>query len=324
MRNAKRTGLAVLCIAAALAAGAAVGRSGRRAGSSVPGAAAVERGTHSLEHGGLNRTFRLYVPDSYDTAEESVPLVVVLHGGHGNARSAALLTGFDELADRVGCIVAYPEAVGSHWNDGRGIGQGADDVGFIARMLDHLIGRLQIDPRRVYVAGVSNGAMMTLRIACELADRVAAVAPVIGSMPEPLLEQCAPARPIPVLFINGTEDPLVPWEGGEVASMGLKDRGRVASVDDTVAFWVRHNRCKSTPVTTMLFGSESDDRTEARREEYAPERQGAPVTMIRIEGGGHTWPGGPRIQPRRLLGPVSRDIDATEEIWAFFGAHTLP
>jgi polyhydroxybutyrate depolymerase len=252
-------------------------------------------------------------------------LVLALHGGGGTDARMVQLTGggFNTLADRDGFLVAYPDGLEKHWNDGRaGVSwrahrDGVDDVGFLAALIARLAGEWPVDARRVYVTGASNGGMMAIRLGCELADKIAAIAPVIGAMPAALAPRCAPSAPLSVLFMNGVQDPLVPWQGGEVR-LGRKNFGTVLSVAESVKFWATHNRCAVAPVVTDQPDRDPRDGTRVRREFYESCRDGTEVVLYAIEGGGHTWPGGYQYRPERVIGKGSRDIDGAEAIWNFF------
>jgi len=275
----------------------------------------------SIEHDGLIRIYGVYVPLSY-TGQEPVPLVLALHGGNLNARHMERLSGFDMLAAREGFIVVYPNGLNNRWNDGREALCGqpevsdVDDVGFIAALIDQLAADFNIDPARVYATGVSNGGMMSHRLACELTDRFAAIAPVSTAIPEKLEPNCTPSAPISVLMINGTEDWCIPWDGGYV--IGQEDWGAVISVDETVNFWVTHNQCNADPDIYWQPDRAPNDGTRVWRETYAGGQDGAEVIFYGVEGGGHNWPGSLLRQLPRLLGRVSYDINASEIIWDFF------
>lgn len=277
----------------------------------------------SIEHDGIQRTYSIHVPPTYD-GSVPVAVVFVLHGGKGNAQKAAYATGFNDLADRDGFIVVYPEGLYNQWNDGRNASFGnhdvtqVDDVGFISALIDQLAQDYTIDSSRAYATGMSNGGMMTHRLACELSNRLAAVAPVIGAVPEALAPLCTPTRPIPILMINGTDDRLVRWEGGPV--VGREKWGNLLSIEQTVALWVDKNGCSSTPSTEWFLDTDPNDGTRVWIDQYAGN---ADVVFYGIDGGGHTWPGGARYQRPVLLGKVSRDIVASEVIWDFFQQHPM-
>lgn len=279
----------------------------------------------SITLNGLKRSYLLYLPRPYRNSA-AAPLVVALHGGGGTGEKVNKLLRLNSLADQYGFVVAYPDAVDHHWNDGRGVKkyrshrENIDDVGFISEMIDNISGDFSIDHKRVYVTGASNGAMMSLRLGCELADKITAIAPVIGSMPENLVAGCAPTKPMPLMMINGTDDPLVPWEGGYV-HVYRKKLGKIISVRQTIDFWVTRNGCSPDPQISMAPDTDPDDGTRVQKSVYGQCADGADVVLYEIQGGGHTWPGGYQYLPEFLIGKTSRDLNATETIWNFFNAH---
>jgi polyhydroxybutyrate depolymerase len=256
-----------------------------------------------------------------------MPLLIVLHGAGGTGQGMVSLTfgGFNTLADNKKVIVVYPDGIANQWNDGREGNftvvnrEEIDDVGFISALIDHLSQKHKIDSNRIYVTGISNGAMMSYRLACELSNKIAAVAPICGAMPLDSVSQCSPARPISVLVISGTEDRLVPWDGGSV----IGGRGQILSVPDSVKYWVTHNQCSATPVITMEADTDPQDGTRVRKEVYGQGKDGTEVILYAIEGGGHTWPGGLQYLPEAVIGRTSRDIDANTVIWDFLKKHSL-
>lgn len=297
-------------------------------GVAAHGAGPMAAGQALLIWGGRERTYRLYAPPA-PAPGVARPLVLVLHGGGGTGAAMERLTlgRFNRLADRDGAVVAYPDGVDRHWNDGRGVAayaahaQNVDDVGFLAALVDHLVRTAAADPRRVYVAGISNGGLMAFRFAREASDRVAAIAPVAISMAVSAVPLRDPARPVSVLMIAGTDDPLVPWRGGTLGVPGPREAGRVLSVPESVRYWTGVNSCPPVPDVAMEPDRDPNDGTRVRRETYAPCREGTEVVLYAVEGGGHTWPGGPQYLPARLVGRTSRDIDATAVIWEFFRRH---
>ena len=202
----------------------------------------------SFMHDSLKRSFRIHTPSDFNRNEQ-LPLVIALHGRGGNARSMILLTrkGFNRLSERDRFLVVYPDGIDRNWNDGRmdeeandrAHRDNIDDVGFISALIDSLITDYNVDPKRIYVTGISNGAIMSYRLACELSDKITAIAPVDGNMPLYILPGCSPSRPISVLAINSTDDPLVPYNGGEIhGSIRRIKLGKVLSADESVMFWV--------------------------------------------------------------------------------------
>lgn len=279
------------------------------------------------------RTYRLYVPKVFSKVKRA-PLIVALHGGGGSGRNMEAFTvgRFNELAEREGFLVAYPDAVKfplakRNWNDGRGVSSypaqrnNVDDVGFIRALIDKLIAEYNVDPRRVYVTGPSNGGIMTLRLGCELADKLSAIAPVIGSLAVPLAPVCRPARGLPMLMINGTDDPMVPWEGGHLRILNSQRYGEVISVPETVSFWAKRDGCAPTPEVSRFPDLDPNDGTTVRREIYSSCRENTEVILYAVEGGGHTWPGGYQYASTALVGLTSQDFKAADIIWEFFKRH---
>ena len=260
------------------------------------------------------RTYWTYIPSGIPT-HSTAPLLFVLHGSAGSGEDMIAITqhGFEKIADKDKIVVVYPDALERRWNDQDGT---ADDAGFLLAIAEKLAAESLIDKKRIFVAGISNGGMMAQRLACEHAERVAGIATVAGTLPEKLASVCKPSRPVPVLVIHGTADPIVPWNGGPVA--GFEDFGKVLSVRETVAAWAGHNGCRDAAATATLTDRDPQDGTTIRTERFKDCAPGAAISLIIVEGGGHTWPGGFQYLPERFIGKTSRDIDATQAIWEFF------
>ena len=254
-----------------------------------------------------------------------LPLVLVLHGGGGNPAAMIALTRgrFNELADRDGFIVAYPEGYDRSWNDARlGLRSTAhrlklDDIGFLRYVIRRIARMRPVDPLRVFMTGISNGGFMSLRAACEMSDVLAGVAAVTASMPAEVARPCRPTRPAGVMFVNGTEDPIVPYGGGDVRLFFSK-RGRILSTDASVEFWRANNGCRHSPRRMLLADTFPDDGTRAERVSYEGCAPRAPLELLSVRGGGHTWPGGRAYLNRRIIGRTSLDFSAADEIWSFF------
>lgn len=289
----------------------------------------------NLDHDQLTRTFAYYVPP--DLPDNPVPLVIVLHGGGQNAHNTwAFEAGqrWKTLADEHRFIVILPEGQldpndpdSHHWNDCRtgetstDLATTADDVGFILALINWAESTFNIDSQRIYATGASNGGMMTYRLGSESPAAFAALAAGIANQPEPS-ECAAPTQPIPILIMNGTADPLMPFEGGCVASRRC-DRGSVLSTDETVALWVAANQTPITPTVTALPDAVSEDVTTVTKYSYPNGRDQSEVLFYRIENGGHTLPGPNPLGHlgRWFLGPKNQDIDGPAEIWDFFARH---
>jgi len=275
----------------------------------------------SLQVGSVTRDYALHVPSNLPV-DAKVPLLLVFHGGGGHAWRMSKFTKFNEVADENGFVVVYPEAVNKSWDDTRGLSK-ADDVGFVRALIEHLEKDFPIDSSRVYATGISNGGFFSNRLACELSDKIAAVAAVAATMPTTLPENCRPARPISVMYMNGTKDPLVPINGGTVgANLGLQ-RGECISLADAIRFWTKWDGTSRTPEIDQV-PDRVDDGTHVKREVYGGGKSGTEIVVYRIEGGGHTWPGGSQYLPKMMVGKASQQIDAAQVIWDFFHSQRMP
>lgn len=262
-------------------------------------------GSPSIEVDGLQRTFVLHVPLNLSAP---APLVLVLHPFLGSGRQMQRGTGLDAVANREGFIVAYPNGRQRRWNVGAFGEGGVDDVAFLDALIDHIAAHHPVDRSRVYLTGGSNGGMMAQYYTCVRPERVAAVAPIFGTLPRATAALCPPGPPKPALFIHGTEDPVLPYEGG--------GEGAVLSVEENVAFWTARNGCPGTTAEAALPDTDPCDGTTTRRVAFTG--CGADVELYIVEGGGHTWPGGAPDFPRWIVGRTARDFSASEVIWAFF------
>ena len=255
-------------------------------------AAAPGVAEQQLSSGGRQRTYRLFVPPSYD-GRTPLPLVLDLHGSGGNSAGQARNSGLEALAAREGAIVATLQAEGSRWNvpvaDGR-----PDDVAYVSDVIDHVAARVCTDPTRVYATGFSGGGRMTSLLGCRLSARIAAIAPMAGlRWPGP-----CEGRSVPVLTIHGLADTQNTYDG--------RAEGRGAewleSVPDALAAWARHNGCDAGVVQEDPAGPLSTLRYEGCDD-------GAEVRLVRVDGLGHTW--------------AREEIDGTAQMWEFFRRHTL-
>lgn len=279
-----------------------------------------------LMHGSIKRSYQIYIPDDLDEKNFS-PMVIMFHGGFGSGKRISKRLGMNAVADKEKFIVVYPDGVDKHWNDGRGtMASGADDVSFIMAMIEQIKKEYRIDEQRIYATGLSNGGYLTQRLACESSNTFAAFAPVISTMPVPLNTHCTPERAVPILMVNGRDDPLVPWNGGDLSSgqrMGGKG-GEVISVPLTVEFWRKHNGCENSPTEMTLPDKAPDDGTIVKQLKYDKCDAGTEVTLLTVVGGGHTWPGAPeRPRMKKRTGNTSYDINASEVIWVFFKKYRL-
>jgi polyhydroxybutyrate depolymerase len=277
---------------------------------------------HSLTVGGMERDYLLHVPPGMQSGR-AVPLVLAFHGGGARAWSMPGLTHLDELADGEGFLVAYPDGLDRRWNDGRGMST-ADDLAFVRAVIDDIERAHNVDPRRIYATGISNGGFFSNKLACDLSDKIAAIASVAATMPEKLVAECKPSRAVSVLYIQGTKDPLVPIDGGEVGFRKSRGRGETLSLIDSAHFWRVQDQIASATPSVETLPDRVDDGTHVHRKVWSGGKDGSEVVAYTIEGGGHTWPDGPQYLPKFVVGTASQNLDATAAIWKFFQAHPMP
>ncbi|WP_148882263.1 alpha/beta hydrolase family esterase [Thermococcus aciditolerans] len=278
--------------------------------------------------GGLKRTYIAHFPPNF-SEDEHLPLLIVLHGGGGTGFDMERLTrgGLNTLAESERFIVVYPDGIERHWNDGRNLSryraqrENIDDVAFISALINLFVRTYGVNGSRVYVTGMSNGGLMTYRLACEVPERLAAVAVVGVSMSENLYGNCSSRVPLPILITLGTDDPIVPWNGGELR-FGPVELGRVVSIEKTVEYWAVRNGCTVMHEREYLPDADPEDGTRVWVERYSNCSDGADVVLYGVEGGGHTWPGGYQYLPQSIIGKTNRDIDANEVIWKFLSSHS--
>ncbi|HDR89779.1 MAG TPA: hypothetical protein ENN63_09170 [Bacteroidetes bacterium] len=277
-----------------------------------------------LDHNGRERTFLVYKPTGWE-GKDRFPLLFCLHGGGGTDRGMMALTNgrFNELADRYGFLVVYPQGIDKGWNDGRegdhstAASENIDDVGFFRTLIHELKKKYPVDEERIFTCGISNGGFMSNRLACELPELICGAALVTATMGREYASGCRPAGGVNILLVIGTDDPLVPWEGGPVQVLG-QERGEVLSAPEAVRYWVEINGCDTFPVIEHLPDHDPHDGTTVTRYRYASPDGSKRVELLEVKGGGHTWPGGRQYLGERLIGKTSRDINACDLIWEFF------
>jgi polyhydroxybutyrate depolymerase len=271
------------------------------------------RNNGSIVSSGEKRDYLLYVPRSYDRSRPT-PLVISMHGAGGWPTQQKGISEWNRLAESQGFIVVYPSGVGRGgprvWRVRRGPGLNKD-VKFISELIDKLQAVYNIDSERIYANGLSNGSGMSFVLSCTLSDRIAAVGMVAAAQTLPW-SWCTDDRAVPMIAFHGTADPITPYSGGTtwISARSFPD------IPTWTANWARRNRCGPKPV-------ESEVAAEVTRREYTNCADDAAVVLYTLRGGGHSWPGGKPL-PEWFVGPTSRSIDATSQMWAFFRAHRLP
>ena len=281
----------------------------------------------TLQVGSQSREYLLHIPKGYSSSKK-FPLVVVLHGGSQDNTDIEKITGFSELADQEGILVVYPQGMEQNWDDGRGTTDaskaGADDISFIRNLVSELEGAYSVDASRVYATGTSNGGIMTHRLGCELSDVFVAIAPVIGSPAANIVDTCNPPTPVSVMVIQGTADPFIDINGGEVKHKRfpmLGDGGIVVSADEGRRLWAKNDGCTGSPTTEEL-PILVDDGTSVEKIAYTDCKANTEVVYYIVSGMGHTYPPKTPEKAGNIVGTASKNIDATKEIWKFFKSHS--
>lgn len=283
-------------------------------------------GRGAMEFGGHSRSWLAYIPAT-KTARPA--LVLVMHGslGDGEGMRSATRFSFDVLAERHGFVVVYPDGYRRHWNDCRAGADYAanleniDDVGFLRALVQRMVVEQQVDPARVFATGLSNGGQMAYRLALEAPELVAGIAAIAASLPVPASSDCQPSgQAVAALVMNGTDDPVNPYDGGVVEIFGNNSRGEVMSSLDTAAYWAGLAGYTGPGERRAWSDRVSDDGTTVESTEWLLPGQ-LPVSLVTIKGGGHTVPH-PVFNLPRILGPTSHEMDGAEVVWRFFSAAT--
>ncbi len=266
----------------------------------------------TVSHDGLQREYILYIPANY-TGNTAVPLVFNFHGFGSNASEQMFYGDFRPIADTEGFMIVHPEGTlfngTTHWNVGGWTnGSTVDDVGFTEAMIDQLSGQYNIDPARIYSTGMSNGGFMSFQLACQLSDKIAAVASVTGSMTPEIFNNCDPQHPTPILQIHGTMDAVVPYNGQN----GMK------SIDEVLQYWVDFNNCNTDASVSDVPNINTTDGSSAEHYVHFGGDFGAKTEHFKVIGGAHTWPGSAFSIPG-----TNQDFDASHEIWEFFSEYNL-
>ena len=263
----------------------------------------------SIIHDGIQRNYIVYIPEIYD-GSSAVPLVLNFHGYGSNATQQMFYGDFRDIADTEGFLLVHPEGTLSNGNQFWNVGfpgttsSTIDDVGFTEALIDELANSYAIDLDRVYATGMSNGGFMSFLLACQLSEKIAAVASVTGSMTPDTFNDCNAQHPTPVLQIHGTNDSVVPYDGNSIWTLPIVD---------VVSYWVNHNNCDTTPTTTTFPDLDLSDGSTVEHSVYEDGDLGSTTEHMKVIGGGHTWPGSIINTPG-----TNQDIDASMEIWSFF------
>ncbi len=269
----------------------------------------------SILSGGIYRNYRLYVPAIYNGATAR-PLIINLHGYTSNALQQQFYSNFEPIADTANFLMVYPNGTKdgtgtTFWN--AGFGASVNDIGFLSNLIDSLDLTYNINLNRVYSTGMSNGGFMSHTLACELSNRITAIASVTGGIfTTQYGTLCHPTRPVPVMQIHGTADATVPYAGN--VSQGM------VPIDSVVKYWVTKNNCNPTAAFSNVPNVSTTDNCTAEHYVYSVGNLGSTVELYKIIGGGHSWPG----SPFNIAGVnTNQDFKASKEIWRFFNQYNL-
>jgi len=261
----------------------------------------------SIEHDGNNRKYFIHVPPNYESTQ-SIPVLLAFHGYGGTAKSFMEHSNFNEIADVNNFIVVYPEGLTfewyTHWNVGGWTnGSTVDDVGFVNSLLDDLEVNYNIETNKIYATGMSNGGFMSFLLACQLSERIAAVASVIGSMTPETYSACNPSHQIPILQLHGTADDIVPYEG----------QSDMIAIEDALSYWVEYNQTDSVATMTLIDDIDTDDGSTVEKYIYGNGNNGAKVVHYKVLNGGHDWFG--------AFGNM--DIQSSQIVWDFLSEYDI-
>lgn len=277
--------------------------------------------SQSFVHNDSIRSYLLYVPEAYDGSEDW-PLVINYHGFTNSAADQMYISQMNTVADTGHFLIAYPQGLlvsnpflgfsAPGWNVDGTLSTN-DDIAFSNSLIDHIQTTYAIDAARIYVTGWSMGASIAFEVSCKLADRIAAVAGVANQMADSQIANCDPGRPLSAMLIQGTADPIVPFDG---------DGFLFSAASATPSFWAGYNHCAPDSLVTDLPDLVTTDTSTVTLIDYIDCDAGTEVLFYRVNGGGHSWPGGGALPPS--LGKTNQDINASSEIWNFFQRNPHP
>lgn len=262
----------------------------------------------TIMHDGIERSYRLFIPASYD-GSNPYPLVFNFHGFGSNASEQEFYSDMNRVGEANNFFICYPNGIANSWNVGWDFGSEVDDVGFTSALIDRLNQDYGIDSERIYSCGMSNGGFMSYRLACELSDKIAAIASVTGSMAPALAMDCEPGRPFSILQFHGTDDTTVPYNGMEDLNIGI---------DSLFNYWSTLNQCGTNIDTVDIEDTNQNDGSTAQKISLTNCSNNTEVILYKIDKGAHTWPGA-----FLTLGVTNQDVEASEVIWDFFKDKTL-
>ncbi len=282
--------------------------------------------TYYIQHEDRERSYIVHLPKNY-TSEKSHPLVIAMHGGGGKAKhfNRSTRSRFNELADEENFILVYPQGVNKSWNDnskrdtlGYARRFNVDDVGFLRKMIEKLENDFAVDSENIFACGISNGGLMSLTLAVKLPERIKAIGMVASNFSEEQANEMTSDSRFSMIMIHGDGDFLFPYEEGEI-KVFRKSRGKVLGVRKSIELLCEINGNNPNGIGRELPNFSDKDGCTAEQIVYPnPDSPGLKIELIRVKGGGHTWPGGTQYLPKKMIGRVSRDFNACDALWEFF------
>jgi polyhydroxybutyrate depolymerase len=277
-----------------------------------------EKKTVIITVDGRERSYIIYLPSGYNN-KGNLPCIFMFHGGGADAESMFSGTSFGTIAERDKIILVSPQGISNSWNDGRTTEankQGVDDINFIRVLVNEVISKYPVDSKKIYATGISNGGFMCSRIGCELSDKFAAFAAVAATMGESIpYSSCNPTNSMPCIYIHGTADPVIPFDGGVPPFPSTQSP--IVSHYQVISKWVANNQCDTIPQVNSLPDI-ANDGTTVQEKKYSGGKNGSVVISYVINNGGHTWPQGQQYLPESIIGKVCMDMNASQVIWDFF------
>ena len=279
-----------------------------------------------LSHGDYQRSWFTYLPKNYTTSQ-SYPLIIALHGGGGNAKQLIKNTRkqFNRLADREGFIVVYPQGIKKSWNDNSDRDQkgfarkkNIDDVGFLTKMILQLENNYNINQDAIFACGISNGGLMSQTLAMALPEKIKAIGLVASNFGKKQIEKDTPVKPFSILFIHGVDDPVFPYNEGEIGVFNTS-RGKVLGIQKSINYMLKLNGNSETPIISDIENFKDDCCTSKHLIYQSPANSNLKVELIKVYGGGHTWPGAKEQRLiTKIVGSTTQDFNACNKLWAFF------
>ena len=281
----------------------------------------------ALTHDDYERSWLTVLPKNY-SAKQSYPLVIALHGGGGTAKQLMNNTRrrFNKLATKEGFVVVYPQGVKKSWNDNSARDQNGfarkeniDDVGFIKKMIASLESNYNINSSEIFACGISNGGLMSQTLAMELPEKINAIGMVASNFGEDQIHEVKGVVPFSIIFIHGTDDPIFPYNEGYIEVFNKK-RGNVMGIEKSIDYMCNLNGNSKNVVSIPIKNTNENDGCRSEKIIYPNDRNPAfKVELIKVENGGHTWPGAKEQRLiKRLVGKTTQDFDASDALWEFF------